>query len=91
MATKRENSRKLEVFNKRCLRSILSISTAEQRTEHISSLQIGQRTGIEVLLEDLGISKETLLVRSFSLYGIRPTPKEITFGWLPQPALRVIE
>ena len=61
--TKRENSRKLKVFHNRCLRSILGISTARQTTEHISSLQIGQRFGMEESLKDLGISKETSLVR----------------------------
>ena len=38
--TTRENSRKLEVFHNRCLRSILGISTSRQRTEHINSVQV---------------------------------------------------
>ena len=51
--TKRENSRKLEVFHNRCLRSILGISTARQRTEQISRVQLGQIFGMEESLEDL--------------------------------------
>ena len=79
--TKRENSRKLEVFHNRCLRSILGISTARQRTEHISNVQLGQMFGIG----RLGIYTETSLAGSSSPDGSRPPAKEIVF-WVATTA-----
>ena len=43
---KRDNSRKLEVFHNRCLRSILGISTSCQRSKRISSVQVSQIFGM---------------------------------------------
>ena len=66
---KRDNSRKLEVFHNRCLRSILGISTSRQRSERISSVQVSQMFGMEESLEDYISASRTTLVRPSSLDG----------------------
>ena len=85
-ATKREHSRKLEVFHNRCLRAILGITTEQQRKEHISSVQVSQMFGKEESVEDL-ISRRRLTCRwlgHMARMNEDRLPKKILFGWLPQ-------
>ena len=53
MNSKRVHSRKFEVFHNRCLRAIMGITTEQQRTNHISSVQVSQMFGMEESMEDL--------------------------------------
>ena len=82
--TKRENSRKLEVFHNRCLRSILGISTSPQRTEHISSVQVSQIFGMEESLEDFVSARRLCWLGHLAQMEEEPLPKKLLFGWLPQ-------
>ena len=40
--TKRFHVRKLEVFHNRCMRTIMGISSVQQRLEHISTIQVAK-------------------------------------------------
>ena len=43
----------LEVFHNRCMRTIMGISSVQQRLEHISTIQVAKRFGMEESLEDI--------------------------------------
>ena len=49
----RDAVKRLEVFHNRCLQGILAITAAQQRTEHLSSIQIAKYFGMGESLEDL--------------------------------------
>ena len=82
--TKRENSRKLEVFHNRCLRSILGISTSCPWTEHISSVQVRQMFGMEESLEDFVSARRLRWLGHLARIEEDHLPKKFLFGWLPQ-------
>ena len=82
---KRDNSRKLEVFHNRCLRSILGISTSRQRSERISSVQVSQMFGMEESLEDYVSASRLRWLGHLARMDESRLPKRLLFGWLPQP------
>ena len=51
--TKHNTTKKLEAFRNRCLRSIMSITSAQQRMGHISSVQVAKNFGMVESLEDV--------------------------------------
>ena len=55
--TKRAAIRKLESFNKRCLRHVLGITKAQQHIGHITSAEIRRRFGMQETLEDAVVAK----------------------------------
>ena len=63
----RDHSRKLEVFHNRCLRAILGITTARQRMERITSVQVRKKFGVVEPLEDLITASMATLVFSMVL------------------------
>ena len=48
---------KLEVFHNHCLRAILGITALQQRTQHITSVQVADRFGMRESLEDIIIER----------------------------------
>ena len=54
---KRAVTRKLEFFNNKCLRRILGITKAQQRTGQITSAEVMRRFGVEEMLEDVIAAK----------------------------------
>ena len=44
--TKRKDNRRLEVFHNRCLKGILGITAWQQRSQHLSSVQIAKYGGV---------------------------------------------
>ena len=46
-------SSELEAFHNHCLRGIVGITSAQQRIEHISSVQVASKFWMEESLEDL--------------------------------------
>jgi hypothetical protein len=82
--TKRDAVRKLEVFHNRCLRGILGITTEQQRIEHISSVQVAKRFGMEESLEDIVIRRRLCWLGHVARMSEERIPKKVLFGWLPQ-------
>ena len=72
------------MFHNRCLRSILGVSTARQRTEHISNVQLGQMFGMEESLEDLVSTRRLRWLGHLARMEVDRLPKRLLFGWLPQ-------
>ncbi len=83
-ATKREHSRRLEVFHNRCLRAILGITTAQQRMGRISSVQVSQMFGMEESIEDLVSARRLRWLGHLARMDDDRLPKKVLFGWLPQ-------
>ncbi len=82
--TKRDAVRKLEVFHNRCLRGILGISAMQQRMEHISSVHVAKRFGMEESLEDMMIARRLCWLGHAARMSEERIPKKVLFGWLPQ-------
>ncbi len=55
--TKCDATKKMEAFHNRCLRQIVGITSAQQRTELISSVQVACQFGMEESLEDIVIAR----------------------------------
>ena len=82
--TKRDAVRKLEVFHNRCLSGILGISAIQQRMEHISSVQVAKRFGMEESLEDMVIARWLCWLGHVARMSEERIPKKVLLGWLPQ-------
>ena len=82
--TKRDATRKLEVFHNRCLRGIAGITSAQQRAEYISSVQVARQLGMEESLEDLIVARRLRWLGHVARMEDQRLPKKILFGWLPQ-------
>ena len=82
--TKRDAVRKLEVFHNRCLRGILGISAMQQRMEHISSVQVAKRFGMEESLEDMVTARRLCWLGHVARMSEERIPKKVLFGWLSQ-------
>ncbi len=54
---KHDATKKMEAFHNRCLRQIVGITSAQQRTELISSVQVACQFGMEESLEDIVITR----------------------------------
>ena len=73
-----------QVFHNRCLKGILGITTAQQRTEHLSSVQIAKPFGMGESLEDLVIARRLRWLGHVARMDDDRIPKRMLFGWLPQ-------
>ena len=82
--TKRASTKKLEVFHNRCLRSILGISSVQQRMEHISSVDIAKRFGMSESLEDSIAARRLRWLGHVARMDNQRLPKILLFGRLPQ-------
>ena len=82
--TKHNTSKKLEVFHNRCLRSIMGITSAQQRMKHISSVQVAKNFGMEESLEDVITARRLRWLGHLARMEDHRLPKKILFGWLPQ-------
>ena len=82
--TKRFHVRKLEVFHKRCMRTIMGISSVQQRLEHISTIQVAKRFGKEESLEDIIAARCLRWLGHMARMDDHRLPKKVLFGWLPQ-------
>ena len=81
-------TRKLESFHNQCLRGILGITSEQQRTERITSIQIGKRFGMEDSLEDTITARRPCWLGHLARMKGDRVPKKVLFGWLPQPCPR---
>ena len=86
--TTRNITRKLESFHNRCLRGILGITSEQQRTERITSIQIAKRFGMEDSLEDTITARRLRWLGHLARMEGDRVPKKVLFGWLPQPRPR---
>ena len=82
--TKRDTIRRLEVFHNRCLKGILGITAAQQRTEHLSTVQIAEHFGMRESLEDLMTARRLRWLGHVARIDEDRIPKRMLFGWLPQ-------
>ena len=82
--TKRFHVRKLEVFHNRCMRTIMGISSVQQRLEHISTIQVAKRFGMEESLEDIIAARRLRWLGHMARMDDHRLPKKVLFGWLPQ-------
>ena len=82
--TKHFHVRKLEVFHKRCMRTIMGISSVQQRLEHISTIQVAKRFGMEESLEDIIAARCLRWLGHMARMDDHRLPKKVLFGWLPQ-------
>ena len=83
-ATKRDTIRRLEVFHNRCLKGILGITAHQQRTEHLSSVQIAKQFGMEESMEDLITARRLRWLGHIARMDEERIPKKLLFGWLPE-------
>ena len=81
---KRAVTRKLESFNNKCLRRILGITKAQQRTGRITSAEVRRRFGVEEMLEDVIAAKRLRWAGHVARMEDCRLPKRLMFGWLPQ-------
>ncbi len=77
-------SKKMEAFHNRCLRQIVGITSAQQRTELISSVQVACQFGMEESLEDIVIARRLRWLGHLARMDDHRLPKKILSGWLPQ-------
>ena len=77
-------TQKLESFNNKCLRRILGITRAQQRTSNLTSIQVRRRFGAEEALEDVVAAKRLRWVGHVARMDDTRLPKKLLFGWLPQ-------
>ena len=82
--TKRNTTRRLEAFHNHCLRGIVGITSAQQRIEHISSVQVASKFGMEESLEDLIVVRRLRWLGHVARMENHRLPKKVLFGWLPQ-------
>ena len=81
---KRAVTRKLEFFKNKCLRRILGITKAQQRTGRITSAEVRRRFGVEEMLEDVVAAKRLRWAGHVARKEDCRLPKRLMFGWLPQ-------
>ena len=62
---------------------ILEISAMQQKMEHISSVQMAERFGMEESLEDMMIARRLCLLGHVARMSEERIPKKVLFGWLP--------
>ena len=74
----------LEVFHNRCMRTIMGISSVQQRLEHISTIQVVKRFGMEESLEDIIAARRLRWLGHTARMDGHRLPKKVLFGWLPQ-------
>ena len=82
--TKHNMTRRLEAFHNHCLRGIVGITSAQQRIEHISSVQVASKFGMEESLEDLIVERRLRWLGHVARMEDHRLPKKVLFGWLPQ-------
>ena len=82
--TKRKDMRRLEVFHNRCLKGILRITIWQQRSQHLSSVQIAKHFGMEASLKDLITARRLRWLGHVARMEEDRIPKRLLFGWLPQ-------
>ena len=82
--SKRAATRKLETFNNKCLRRILGIKKAQQRSGHITSAEVRRRFGMEEVLEDVVAAKRLHWAGHIARMEDCRMPKRLLFGWFPQ-------
>ncbi len=78
--TKRAAVRRLEVFHNRCLRGILNITTAQQRMEHLSSVQVARHFGMTESLEDMVTGRRLRWLGHVSRMEDSRAPKKLLFA-----------
>ena len=83
---KRVATRKLESFNNKCLRCILGITRAQQHAEHITSVEVRTRFGMEEALEDVVVAKRLCWAGHVARMEDSRLPKEICL--VANPACR---
>ena len=77
--------RRLEVLHNRCLKGILGITAWQQRSQHLSSMQIAKHFGMEASLEDLITARRLRWLSHVARMEEEDRiPKRLLFGWLPQ-------
>ena len=84
MVVNRDAVKRLEVFHNRCLQEILAITAAQQRTEHLSSVQRAKHFGMGESLEDLITARRLRWLGHVARMDEGRIPKRMLFGWLPQ-------
>ena len=82
---KQSNLHPLEVFHYHCLRNILGISKSQQIAQHISNEEVRHRMGLLSPLSDIISSRRPCWLGHLARMGDHQLPKQILFGWLPQP------
>ena len=76
-------TKKLESFNNKCLRCILGITKAQQRTGRITSAEVRRRFGVEEMLEDVIAAKRLCWAGHVAHMEDCHLPKRLMFGRLP--------
>ena len=79
---RRDAVRRLKVFHNRCLKG--GITTAQQRSEHLSSVQIAKHFGMEESLDDIIAARRLRWLGRVARMDEVRIPKKLLFGWLPQ-------
>ena len=72
----------LEVFHHRCLRTVLSISKAQQIEQHISYDDVRDRVGMSVPLGDIISSHRLRWLGHLGRLCDNFHPEQMLFGWL---------
>ncbi len=67
-----------------CANSWHHVSTAEERTELISSVQVACQFGMEESLQDIVTASRLRWLGHLGRMDDHRLPKKILFGWLPQ-------
>ena len=80
--TKRFLTRKLESFNNRCLRDILNINRAQQRTHHITSSEVRERIGLQQLIEEMIMERQIQWLGRLARMEEHRMPRQALFGQL---------
>ena len=73
-------TRRLEAFHNRCLRGIVGITSAQQRIEHIRSVQVASKFGMEESLEDLIVKRRLRWLGHVARMEDHRIPKKTLFG-----------
>ena len=84
----KKNMKKIDSSHNRCVRTILGISNQQQRTQHITSLDLREKWGDR---EDARIKVMRRRMEWLGHIVRMPknrTPKICLFGWLPQTRLQ---
>ena len=62
----------------------MGITSAQQRIEHISSVQVASKFGMEESLDDLIVERRLRWLGHVARMEDHRLPKKVLFGWLPQ-------